>query len=64
VEHQVVEGLQGGVGGAEDVVVVARVDCAGDEGCGFRIGTGNGEEVGACGSWLVFDVEISTSRDD
>lgn len=48
VEHQVVEGLEGGIGGAEDVVMVARVDGAGDEGCGFGISTGDGKEVRAC----------------
>ena len=62
MEHQVVEGLQGWVGGAEDVVVVARVDCAGDEGCGFGVGTGDGEEVGACGSWLVDIQNLKNSR--
>jgi hypothetical protein len=39
--------LEGGVGGAEDVGVVARVDCAGDEGGGFGVGAGDGEEVGS-----------------
>jgi hypothetical protein len=67
VQHQVVERLQGRVGGAEDVVVVARVDCAGDEGCGFGVGAGDGEEVGTCGSWvsfLMWKVEASRPRDD
>jgi hypothetical protein len=47
VEHEVVEGLESGVGGAENVGVVAGVDCAGDEGGGFGVCAGDGEEVGA-----------------
>jgi len=62
VQHQIVEGLQGGVGGAEDVGVVARVDCAGDEGCGFGVGTGDCEEVGAYESWLGSILVVWSSR--
>lgn len=50
VQHQVVQRLDGRVGRAEDVRVVARVDRAGDEGGGFGIGAGYGKEVGAC--WI------------
>ena len=45
--HQVVQGLQVGVGRADDEGVVAVVDGGGDEGGGFGVGTGDGEKVGA-----------------
>jgi hypothetical protein len=48
-EHEVVKRLEGGVGRAEDVGVVAGVDGRGDEGGGFGVGTGDGKEVNACG---------------
>lgn len=47
-DHEVVEGLQLGVGGAEDEGVVAGVDGGGDEGGGLGVGAGDGDEVGAC----------------
>jgi hypothetical protein len=46
--HQFTQGLERGVCASEDVVVVARVDGGCDEGSGFGIGAGNGEEVGSC----------------
>lgn len=45
--HEFAEGLEGGVGRAEDVVVVAGVDGGCDEGGGFGVGAGDGEEVDA-----------------
>lgn len=48
-DHEVVEGLEGGVGGAKDVGVVAGVDGGGYEGRGFGVSAGDGEEVGAWG---------------
>jgi hypothetical protein len=46
-QHQVVEGLEVGVGGAEDEGVVTGVDGGGDEGGRLSVGTGNGQKVGA-----------------
>jgi hypothetical protein len=43
--HEVAEGLERGVRRAEDVVVIAGVDGGGDEGGGFGVGAGDGEEV-------------------
>ena len=48
-EHELRERLEGGVCAAEDVGVVTGVDGGADEGGGFGVGSGNGEEVGA---WL------------
>lgn len=45
--HQVIQGLKFGVGGTEDEAVVTVVDGGGDEGGGFRVGTGNGKEISA-----------------
>lgn len=45
--HELREGRELGVGGAEDEGVVARVDGRGDERRGLGVGAGNGEEVGA-----------------
>lgn len=47
-DHEFGERLEGGVRAAEDVGVVARIDCRGDEGCGFGVGAGDGQEVGSC----------------
>ena len=49
-DHKIVEGLKVGVGGANDEGMVAGIDGGGDEGGSLGIGTGNGKEVGACGS--------------
>lgn len=46
-DHEVVEGLDVGVGAAQDEGVVAGVDGGGDEGSGLSIGSGDGNEVGA-----------------
>ncbi len=45
--HELIEGLQVGVGAAEDEGVVAGVNGGGDEGGGLGVGTGDGNEVGA-----------------
>jgi hypothetical protein len=71
-DHQVVQRLQAGVGGAEDEGVVAVVDGGGDEGCGFGVGTGDSQEVGAwfvlvlvCNvqyiRWLTHDIGLGTN---
>ena len=44
-DHEVVQGLQVGVGRADDEGVVARVDGGGDEGRGLGVGSRNGEEI-------------------
>lgn len=49
-DHKIVEGLEVGVGGANDEGMVAGVDGGGDEGGSLGIGTGNCQEIGACGS--------------
>lgn len=49
-DHKIVEGLEVGVGGANDEGMVAGVDGGGDEGGSLGIGTGNSQEIGACGS--------------
>ena len=46
MEHQVVEWLESRVSGSKNVGVVTRVDGAGNEGGGFGVGAGDGEEVG------------------
>ena len=46
-DHEVVKGLQVGVGAALDEGVVAGVDGRGDERGGLGVGAGNGDEVGA-----------------
>jgi hypothetical protein len=47
--HEVVQWLQVGIGRANDEGVIAVVDGRGDECCGFRVGTGNGKQVGSWG---------------
>ena len=59
VDHEVIERLDGGVGRSEDVGVVTRVDCAGNEGGGFGVGTRNGQKVGACNDSPVSNVHKS-----
>lgn len=46
-DHEVVEGLEAGVRGAEDEGVVAGVDVCAEEGGGLGVGAGDGDEVGA-----------------
>lgn len=47
-DHQVVKRLKARVGGAEDKGMVAGVNGSGDESSSFSVGTGDGNEVGAC----------------
>ena len=56
-DHEVVEGLEVGVGGAQDEAVVARVDGRRDQRGGFRVGARYGEQVGA------HDVGLCADRD-
>ena len=46
-EHQVVQRLQRGVRAAQDEGVVARVDGRGDQGGGFGVGAGHGQQIRA-----------------
>jgi hypothetical protein len=47
-DHEVVQRLEVGIGGAKDVGVVAGIDGCGDESCGFGVSSCNGEEISAC----------------
>jgi hypothetical protein len=47
-DHKVVKSLEVGIGGAEDVGVVAGIDSGGDESCSFGVSSCNGEEISAC----------------
>lgn len=44
-DHEVIQGLESWVCGTKDESVVAGVDSGSDESSGFRVGTGNSEEV-------------------
>ena len=46
-DHEIVEGLEGGVGGSEDECVVTGVNGGGDEGGGLGVGTSHSKEVGS-----------------
>jgi len=46
-DHQVVQGLEVGVGGADNEGMVAVVDGGSDQGGGLGVGTGNGQEISA-----------------
>lgn len=46
-EHEVVQGLDIGVGGADDEGMVAGVDGGADEGGSFGVGSSNGKEIGS-----------------
>lgn len=65
--HEFREGLEVGVGGTHDVVMVAGVDGGGDEGGSFGVSTGDGEEVGAHDISLGTDgnqaVDVLADRD-
>jgi len=47
-DQELVERLELGVGRAEDEGMVAGIDGRRDEGRGFGVSAGNGQEVGAC----------------
>lgn len=63
-EHEVVERGKVGVCAAEDESVVAGVDGGCDEGGGFGIGTGDGDEVGALGMlvWFIDSSHLMNRR--
>ena len=45
--HEVVQGLEVRVGGADNEGMVAGVNCRGDEGCGFGVSTSDGKKIGS-----------------
>lgn len=46
--HEIVQGLEAGLGASEDKGVVSGVDGGGNESSGLSIGSGNGHEIGTC----------------